>query len=620
MTLQDYIWALQDAEYNRSAGVIMRGVSQITRMPGELQTSLAELDKAAKALDVINMDTPELSEALAVFRAKMNATETLVKQYALAVEVGGGKVAKRSTTAKLFYGTSQDLIDQGVDPVSAEAYSYFMGIVKDMNLGYIAPDPSSLVKHYSESDAFIERMNKWGDGYADVVNNSVQRGIAEGWNPKKIARYIRKTATDLPINAAYTVTKTLQFQSYRDASAEMERLNGRFIEKKIRMAALDGNTCAACIALHGTEVPKGESIKDHYNGRCDAIYVPAGGDMPEFMQTFGEPGERNFVPFQDGESWFAQQSEAFQRQTLGPGKYEWYKQNRSLQGLIGNYSDSVFGDMPVVKPLWVLDKTAIQNVNLPDYYTDKFREYINDDANDLVLVHGHHYPSNWSKDKISEYEKQLVLGHYDDARQMIDDWVKQELISDNPRISIRTSEKGLKGIAKDGRYKSQFESGTSRGLYSPGRRKEAEKNLFNTPINIDKSKRPIYGMINYGDNVATGYQYGEFEIVLKNDVLERTTITLGDSLNVDRWDRKASPFYDPSIGSQLGEETKYGINLIERVKSGQAGGISYIEAQIHKGLTVDDIDSIIVDNAGMIPLLNGLFSDTTIKFIIRKGT
>ena len=178
----------------------------------------------------------------------------------------------------------------------------------------------------------------------------------------------------------------------------------------------------------------------------------------------------------------------------------------------------------------------------------------------------------------------------------------------------------LRGIAKDGRYKSQFESGTSRGLYSPGRRIKAEKNLFNTPIDIDKSKRPAYGMINFGDNLATGNQYGEFEIVLKNDVLKRTTITLGDSLSVDRWDRKASPFYDPSIGSQLGEETKYGINLIERVKGGQASGISYIEAQIHGGFTVDDIDYIAIDNAGLIPILNKLFSNTAIKFLIRKGT
>jgi hypothetical protein len=243
------------------------------------------------------------------------------------------------------------LIEQGIDPVSAEAYAYFMNIVKDMNLGWIAPDPADLVSRYSESDAFIERMEKWGDGYADIVNKSVKQGISDGWNPKKIARYIRKTATDLPINAAYTMTKTLQFQSYRDAAARMEEVNGRFIEKKIRIAALDGRTCPVCVALHGTEVPKGESIKDHYNGRCDAIYVPIGGDMPEYMQTFGKPGERNFVPFQTGEDWFAGLPEAQQKQMLGPGKFEWYQKTGELSGLVGTHEDRLFGEMPVVKPL-----------------------------------------------------------------------------------------------------------------------------------------------------------------------------------------------------------------------------------------------------------------------------
>jgi hypothetical protein len=111
------------------------------------------------------------------------------------------------------------------------------------------------------------------------------------------------------------------------------------------------HNCPACIALHGTEVPVGESLRDHFNGRCDAIYVPIGGDMPEYMQTFGKPGERNFVPFQTGEDWFAGLPEAQQKQMLGPGKFEWYQKTGELSGLIGTHEDSLFGEMPVVKPL-----------------------------------------------------------------------------------------------------------------------------------------------------------------------------------------------------------------------------------------------------------------------------
>jgi len=175
-------------------------------------------------------------------------------------------------------------------------------------------------------------------------------------------------------------------------------------------------------------------------------------------------------------------------------------------------------------------------------------------------------------------------------------------------------------MAKDRRYKSQFETSTSNGLLDVNRRTNAENHLFNIPANLDKVQRPAYGTINFGNYVAAGDQYGEFEIILKNDVLKRTTVTFDDSLNIDRWGRKASPFYDTSIGSGFGEETKHTIDLIERTKSGTASDMSYIEAQTHNGFTVDDIDSIAIDNAGLIPMLNRLFSNTAIKFIIRKGT
>ena len=102
--------------------------------------------------------------------------------------------------------------------------------------------------------------------------------------------------------------------------------------------------------------------------------------------------------------------------------------------------------------------------------------------------------------------------------------------------------------------------------------------------------------------------------------MKRTTVTFGDSLSAERWGRKASPFYDPSIGSGLGEDTLFSIGLIEKTKSGIASSMSYIEAQIHGGFTIDDIDCIVIDNAGLIPILNKLFSNTAIRFIIREGT
>ena len=84
---------------------------------------------------------------------------------------------------------------------------------------------------------------------------------------------------------------------------------------------------------------------------------------------------------------------------MGPGKYEWYKQNKSLQGLIGNYPDSVFGDMPVVKPLW-----ALQGF---DSYADKLlgaKEFdINEWVNYLENISAEEY------DNIKSHGKEVDL-------------------------------------------------------------------------------------------------------------------------------------------------------------------------------------------------------------------
>ena len=358
-SLLDFIQALQDAEYNRSASFILSAISRLTTGQGsELQQALVSLEEMAKDLVTTSQfaRSDEYSRALANFRRLMNDTETLILEYAPEIELSGAEAARRSTTARMFYGTSQDMINAGIDPVDAASMSYFMDVIKNTGVPFSAPAAQDLVTLYTQSAAFIEKMAKWGDGYASIVNDSVISGISNGWGALKIARHIRDLFQSVPLNAAYNLTRTLQLQSYRDASARMEQINGAFIEKKIRIAALDGRTCPTCIALHGTEVPLGKPIKDHYSGRCDAIYIPAGGEMPEFMQYKVAPGQREFIPWQTGEDWFAGLSEGQQRGYLGPGKFELYNTGEiKLSDIVGEYDDPVFGEMPIVKPLWALE-------------------------------------------------------------------------------------------------------------------------------------------------------------------------------------------------------------------------------------------------------------------------
>ena len=245
-SLIEFIRRLQDVEYERSANAMLSAIAQMSKGQGsEVQALITALEKKAKAITEASklVSSETYSQMLAGFRAEMNRVETLIRQTAPNIELSGARAANNSVTARLFYGTSQDMIDAGLDPTSAEAMAYFMQLTKDVGIPFEVPKPEDLVTKYSQSEEFYNHMDKWGDGYADYFDDAIRNGVREGWSPAKVARYARNMATDIPVNAAYTWTRTLQLQSYRDASAQMELLNGRFIEKKIRIAALDGRTC-----------------------------------------------------------------------------------------------------------------------------------------------------------------------------------------------------------------------------------------------------------------------------------------------------------------------------------------------------------------------------------------
>jgi SPP1 gp7 family putative phage head morphogenesis protein len=101
-------------------------------------------------------------------------------------------------------------------------------------------------------------------------------------------------------------------------------------------------------------------------------------------------------------------------------------------------------------------------------------------------------------------------------------------------ICIRVpGEDTLKKIFEDGRFKSQFETQSSKGFFDPNYRAEVEELLFKAPKDLPNEKRPIYGYLFDGSNKKHAEQYGNITIQLKRDKFQsRTTCTYGDSLNV----------------------------------------------------------------------------------------
>jgi hypothetical protein len=196
---------------------------------------------------------------------------------------------------------------------------------------------------------------------------------------------------------------------------------------------------------------------------------------------------------------------------------------------------------------------------------------------------------------------------------------------DNSELRMRVP--GIETLSKilNSKFKNQMEIGTSRGMYDPSYRKQASNKLFGTDLNIAKdSDYEIYGYLgnkNIMEDLATDHpsQYGNIIVQFKRENLfHRTTFTIDDSLGPGS--------YDEMAGSKLNEIVPVNGRKsdVAKIANMQAPinpntiidetGVSYIEAQYHGGVTVNDIESITIDLSKDYKV-----SDADLKLINSKG-
>jgi hypothetical protein len=91
--------------------------------------------------------------------------------------------------------------------------------------------------------------------------------------------------------------------------------------------------------MHGTYHTNDEVMDDHYNGHCQMLPVTLGADNPLGSDAAGQ-------------DWFKSLDENKQRDLMGDGKFEAYKENKfELSQLSMQRSDEVYGTMRGVTPL-----------------------------------------------------------------------------------------------------------------------------------------------------------------------------------------------------------------------------------------------------------------------------
>jgi hypothetical protein len=163
-------------------------------------------------------------------------------------------------------------------------------------------------------------------------------------------------------------------------------------------------------------------------------------------------------------------------------------------------------------------------------------------------------------------------------------------IEGQPVVIRRATETRLRQALDDGRLKTQFETGTSSGVLDTQMRANFEAMDFGyDPVTFPAAQRPVYGYVSVGgvrgasdlDGAVSGY--GNIQIVLRDSVRPRITVTAGDSLDL-RQTRRPSPIDRIDYRSTAGHDRTYDERWLLN---------SYVEAQIHGGVTWDDVAEVV---------------------------
>lgn len=205
------------------------------------------------------------------------------------------------------------------------------------------------------------------------------------------------------------------------------------------------------------------------------------------------------------------------------------------------------------------------------------------------------------------------------------------LASDDAQFCMRIdTEEVLPKIIESGKFKTQFETNTSGGALSTSLRELTSKNLFGWEDRPTDAGFEKYGYLRAGsfkDEVLSGdfgvSQYGDASITFKKkNLMDRTTLTFGDSLDADGAYGEITPTkvndfdvrhsarrmsswattdedwqkLDDNVSdfTQMSNIQKNEFLMGDGISDGKIS-MHYTELQFHGDLTVDDIDTISIE-------------------------
>lgn len=201
----------------------------------------------------------------------------------------------------------------------------FLPVEAVQNMVGLAGDGSPLKRLIDEA---------MGYGAMRALDGLVE-ATALGYNPRVTAKRFFE-GLEGGLNRAMVIARTEQLRVYRDAALQQYAASG-VVSGYRRISARDSRVCPACLfADDGKIYPLDQPFEEHPQGRCAIIPIVPG--LEPVTET--------------GEEWFRQQPDGVQRDILGQGRYNLWKQGYfDLQDIVKRKYDDAWGGSLVPKSL-----------------------------------------------------------------------------------------------------------------------------------------------------------------------------------------------------------------------------------------------------------------------------
>lgn len=170
-------------------------------------------------------------------------------------------------------------------------------------------------------------LNELAKAGSTGIRETLIKGVALGWNPRKMERMARQ-ALGKVLTRALTVARTESMRAYREATYQTYNANTDIIDGWYWISAADSRTCASCWAMHGTKHRLNERLDDHPNGRCTPV-----------------PSVRNYpLTIETGAERFAKLDKGKQREVLGNAAFDAFEDGKiGLNDMVHRHRSNTWG-------------------------------------------------------------------------------------------------------------------------------------------------------------------------------------------------------------------------------------------------------------------------------------